>query len=128
MSCTCLVVNPELEWATSVVPKRIASIFLSSLRASDLSDYVVLIPYMHNVPSAIKVTVCCPGPIATGTKDQPRVIFGTEGILRDSAVQTGVPGGRMAVDRAVELISRAVKHDLPVSWIVGHPLLLMGTI
>lgn len=84
---------------------------------------LVLISFI--VPSVIKVTVCCPGPIATGTEEQPRVIFGAEGILTES-VQTGRSGKRMSIDRAVELISTAIKHNLPECWIVGHPILLVG--
>lgn len=75
--------------------------------------------------SGIKVTVCCPGPIATGSNEQPRVIFGADGILKNH-VQTGAPGKRMRVERAVELISRAIRHNLPICWIVQHPILLMG--
>lgn len=73
----------------------------------------------------ISVTLVCPGPIATGTDDHPRQVFGPGG-MQQKAKQTGLSKSRVPPPRVVELIARAVFHRLDEVWIARNPVLALG--
>lgn len=73
----------------------------------------------------ITVTVCCPGPIATGTdENKPRSVYGSDGLVLQST--TGMNTKRISPQLAAELILKAVHHRVHECWIAYHPVLLIG--
>ena len=71
----------------------------------------------------ITVTICCPGPVATGSPDQPRSIYGGTGLVASHSRDSKK---RMSPARVAELIGSATYHKLDECWIARHPVLLMG--
>eukprot|EP00887_Chlorella_sp_A99_P004887 scaffold4.g4887.t1 len=72
----------------------------------------------------VGVTLCCPGPLATGTEARPRVVYGASGLITQAA--TGLSKRRVGAGRAAQLIATAAYHKLDECWIAFHPVLLMG--
>lgn len=73
----------------------------------------------------VLVTMCHPGPIATGAKGQVRSLYGSEGLLRAPEPEAE-SGKRLDPGRVAELIIRATYHGLDSCWIAKHPVLLLG--
>ncbi len=73
----------------------------------------------------ITVTICCPGPVATGSPDQPRAIYSGTGLITKSSNEKE-SSKRMVPARVAELIGKAAYHKLDECWIARHPVLLMG--
>jgi dehydrogenase/reductase SDR family protein 7 len=77
--------------------------------------------------SPVRVTIACPGPIATGTVDKPRVIFGADGVQAPPA--PGAPKrskkGRLDPGRCAELVLAAAGHGVDEAWLSRHPVLLL---
>lgn len=71
----------------------------------------------------VGVTLCCPGPIATGSGDTPRNIFGAQGRIVQN--NTG-SSNRIAPERCARLIAAAMAHGLDECWIARHPVLVVG--
>lgn len=71
----------------------------------------------------IGVTICCPGPISTGTPGAPRVIYGAEGLIQQQ--QHGAKG-KVTPERCAKLIADAMAHGLSECWIAKHPVLLVA--
>jgi hypothetical protein len=71
------------------------------------------------------VTVCYPGPIATGEPGTPRSVYGPEGLITEHE-ERGGKKSRMNPARVAELIVRATYHGLDTAWIAKHPVLLLG--
>ena len=71
----------------------------------------------------ITVTICCPGPVATGSPDQPRSIYGGTRLVTSHSRDSKK---RMSPARVAELIGSATYHKLNECWIARHPVLLMG--
>lgn len=72
----------------------------------------------------VGVTVCCPGPFASGLDGKPRVVYGAEGPIEQA--NTGLSKKRVPAWRVAELIAAAAYHELDECWIAYHPVLLMG--
>ena len=73
----------------------------------------------------ITVTLCHPGPIATGAAGQVRSLYGSDGLLTEVEDQ-GKVKQRQSPTRVAELILRAAWHGLDSCWICQHPVLLLG--
>lgn len=71
----------------------------------------------------VRVTMCCPGPVATGSATTPRVVFGPTGQIVKN--DTGA-SNRSDPTRAAQLIANAVAHGVDEAWIARHPVLAMG--
>lgn len=70
--------------------------------------------------------MCCPGALATGGKDEPRVVFGADGLIDSTKTSSTGKSKKMDLDRAVLLIATATRHNLPECWITNQPILLLG--
>ena len=68
------------------------------------------------------VTICCLGPIATGTDDQPRNVYGGSGLqpASDSA------NNRLSATEAAAWVGAAAHHGLERAWISKQPVLSLG--
>ncbi|GLI66405.1 hypothetical protein VaNZ11_010166 [Volvox africanus] len=75
--------------------------------------------------TGVGVTICCPGPLATGSEETPRVVFGPTGRIVQNA--TGA-SNRLNAARAAQLIACAAAHGVDEAWIALHPVLAMGYI
>jgi dehydrogenase/reductase SDR family member 7 len=77
--------------------------------------------------SPVRVTIALPGPIATGTDDKPRVIFGASGVQAPPA--PGAPKrskkGRLDPGRCADLVLAAAAHGRDEAWLSRHPVLLL---
>lgn len=73
----------------------------------------------------VTVTICCPGPVATGSPEQPRAIYNGTGLITTSSGDKG-SSKRMSPPRVAELIGKATYHRVDECWIARHPVLLMG--
>ncbi|KAL0052302.1 hypothetical protein WJX82_011685 [Trebouxia sp. C0006] len=73
----------------------------------------------------VTVTICCPGPVATGSLEQPRAIYNGTGLITASSSDKG-SSKRMSPPRVAELIGKATYHRVDECWIARHPVLLMG--
>lgn len=73
----------------------------------------------------VTVTICCPGPVATGSPEQPRAIYNGTGLISTSGSDKG-SSKRMSPPRVAQLIGKATYHKLDECWIARHPVLLMG--
>ncbi|KAL0020618.1 hypothetical protein WJX79_000684 [Trebouxia sp. C0005] len=73
----------------------------------------------------VTVTICCPGPVATGSPEQPRAIYNGTGLITTSSSDKG-SSKRMSPPRVAELIGKATYHRVDECWIARHPVLLMG--
>lgn len=91
-----------------------------------------LLAYLRSLASEVadtpvRVTIACPGPIATGTDDKPRVIFGADGVQAPPA--PGAPKrskkGRLDPGRCAELVIAAAAHGRDEAWLSRHPVLLL---
>lgn len=71
------------------------------------------------------ITVCHPGPIATGSGGQVRSLYGPDGLLRE-AEPASETSKRQSPQRVAELILRAAYHGLDSCWIAKHPVLFLG--
>lgn len=74
----------------------------------------------------VKVTLCQPGPIATGVQGQVRSLYGSKGLLTESTESDAELRKRHNPKRVAELILRAAYHGLDSCWIAKHPVLLLG--
>lgn len=72
----------------------------------------------------VGVTICCPGPMATGSDATPRVIFGATGRIVHN--NTGVSSSRMDPGKAALYIAAAALEGLDECWIARHPVLAIG--
>ncbi|GIL61662.1 hypothetical protein Vafri_16082, partial [Volvox africanus] len=75
--------------------------------------------------TGVGVTICCPGPVATGSEETPRVVFGPTGRIVQNA--TGA-SNRLNPARAAQLIACAAAHGVDEAWIALHPVLAIGYI
>ncbi|KAL0036520.1 hypothetical protein WJX77_011154 [Trebouxia sp. C0004] len=73
----------------------------------------------------VTVTICCPGPVATGSPEQPRAIYNGAGLITTNSSNKG-SSKRMSPPRVAELIGKATYHRVDECWIARHPVLLMG--
>eukprot|EP00877_Chromochloris_zofingiensis_P006070 jgi/Chrzof1/1716/Cz10g18120.t1 len=73
----------------------------------------------------VGVTICCPGPIGTGSEETPRVIYGAEGLISQHSADTK---GRLSPARCAQLIANAMAHGVNECWIAKHPVLAIGYI
>lgn len=71
------------------------------------------------------MTICCPGPVATGSPEQPRAIYDGTALMATSSSDKG-SSKRMSPPRVAQLIGTAAYHRLDECWIARHPVLLMG--
>jgi dehydrogenase/reductase SDR family protein 7 len=84
--------------------------------------------------TSVRVTLVCPGPVATGAPGQPRVTFGaTLGASTlggsDAVSAAGAAGtketARLPVSRAAALTVAAAAHGVREAWLAKHPVLLL---
>jgi dehydrogenase/reductase SDR family protein 7 len=68
------------------------------------------------------VTICCLGPIATGTAEQPRNVYGASGL--QPAVDSG--SNRLSDTEAAAWLGAAIHHRLDRVWISKQPVLSLG--
>ncbi|EFJ41781.1 hypothetical protein VOLCADRAFT_83968 [Volvox carteri f. nagariensis] len=73
----------------------------------------------------VGVTICCPGPVATGSEELPRVVYGPAGRIVQNATGSS---NRLDPARAAQLIASAAAHGVDEAWIAQHPVLAMGYI
>ena len=73
----------------------------------------------------IRVTMCHPGPIATGVTGQVRSLYGSQGLLTEVEDQAKVKQ-RQSPQRVASLVLTAAYHGLDTCWIAQHPVLLLG--
>ena len=73
----------------------------------------------------ITVSLCHPGPMATGVAGQLRSLYGSEGLLTEAEDPVKVKK-RQSPRRVAQLILRAAYHGLDSCWICQHPILLLG--
>ncbi|KAG2484642.1 hypothetical protein HYH03_016595 [Edaphochlamys debaryana] len=73
----------------------------------------------------VHVTICCPGPVATGSAETPRVVYGPNGRIVQN--NTG-SSNRHDPARTAELIASAAAHGVDEAWIARHPVLAVGYI
>lgn len=73
----------------------------------------------------VTVSLCCPGPTATGAPNQPRSIYSGTGLIT-TASSDKASSKRMAPARVAELIGKAAYYKVDECWIANHPVLLMG--
>ena len=87
----------------------------------------------------VRVTLLCPGPVATGAPGQARLSFGASlaaSQLDAAAANAATPAlspaeaardarARLAVPRAVELALAASAHGVPEAWLARHPVLAL---
>ena len=80
-----------------------------------------------NKNGPVKVTVCCPGPIQTGSESSPRMVYGPRGLVqKHSTTGTGLSSKRLPATLVAELIGAATWHDMNEAWMAFHPVLLIG--
>ena len=84
-----------------------------------------MLPRSKVLCRGITVSMCHPGPIATGTVGQVRSLYGSDGLLTELEDQAKVKQ-RQSPQRVAQLILRAVYHELDSCWISQHPVLLLG--
>jgi len=74
---------------------------------------------------SVRVTLVCPGPVATGQPGQPRVTFGAT--LGGGAAAPAAAGesARLRCERAAELVVAAAGHGVREAWVAKHPVLLL---
>ncbi|PNW86961.1 hypothetical protein CHLRE_02g103100v5 [Chlamydomonas reinhardtii] len=75
--------------------------------------------------TGVGVTMCCPGPVATGSEETPRVVYGANGRIVQN--NTGA-SNRLDPARAAQLIASAAAHGVDEAWIAKHPVLAVGYI
>ncbi|KXZ46596.1 hypothetical protein GPECTOR_42g807 [Gonium pectorale] len=75
--------------------------------------------------TGVRVTICCPGPVATGSEEAPRVVYGPTGRIVQNA--TGA-ANRLDPARAAQLIANAAAHGVDEAWMAKHPVLAVGYI
>ncbi len=68
------------------------------------------------------VTVCCLGPITTGTPGQPRYVYGASSL----EPTTDSTKGRLTVDAAAAWVAAAAHHGVDRTWISKQPVLSLG--
>ena len=73
------------------------------------------------------MSLCCPGPAATGSAKQPRSIYDGTGLIT-TATNDKESSKRMVPARVAELIAKAAYYKVDECWIARHPVLLMGEI
>lgn len=73
--------------------------------------------------SGVGVTLCCPGPVATGSQESPRVVYGPKARIVQNATGSS---NRLDPARAAHLIANAAAHGVDEAWIARHPVLAMG--
>lgn len=73
----------------------------------------------------VTVSLCCPGPAATGSPNQPRSIYSGTGLIT-TASSSKDSSKRMAPARVAELIGKAAYYKVDECWIAKHPVLLLG--
>jgi len=73
----------------------------------------------------ITVTMCHPGPIATGVAGQVRSLYGSGGLLTEVEDQAKVKQ-RQSPQRVATLVLMAAYHNLDTCWIAQHPVLLLA--
>ena len=100
-----------------VVVGKTACFSVTYLNASLTSSYCCC--------RGVTVTICCPGPVATGSPEQPRAIYNGTGLITASSSDKG-SSKRMSPPRVAELIGKATYHRVDECWIARHPVLLMG--
>lgn len=72
----------------------------------------------------VQVTLCHPGPIATGADGQIRSLYGSSGLLTEA--EGGSNKARQSPKRVAALVLKACHHGLDSVWIAKHPVLLLG--
>ena len=80
----------------------------------------------RSIRRGVSVTLCQPGPIATGVQGQVRSLYGSNGLLTESTESDAELQKRHSPGRVAELILRATYHGLDSCWIAKHPVLLLG--
>ncbi|GLC37615.1 hypothetical protein PLESTB_001667600 [Pleodorina starrii] len=75
--------------------------------------------------TGVGVTLCCPGPVATGSAEAPRVVYGPTGRITQNATGSS---NRLDPARAAQLIASAAAHGVDEAWMARHPVLAMGYI
>lgn len=73
------------------------------------------------------MSLCCPGPAATGSAQHPRSIYSGTGLITTASTDKG-SSKRMAPARVAQLIGKAAYYKVDECWIARHPVLLMGEI
>ena len=68
------------------------------------------------------VTVCCLGPITTGTPGQPRYVYGASSL----EPTTDSTKGRLTSESAAAWVAAAAYHGVDRAWITKQPVLLLG--
>ena len=68
------------------------------------------------------MTVCCLGPITTGTPGQPRYVYGASSL----EPTTDSTKGRLTVDAAAAWVAAAAHHGVDRTWISKQPVLSLG--
>ena len=80
---------------------------------------------IQTVCRGITVTLCHPGPVATGVGGQVRSLYGPQGQITVHEPE-GYQKGRLGVKRVAQLILKAAYHNVESCWISTHPILLTG--
>ena len=73
------------------------------------------------------MTLCHPGPIATGTEGQPRCLYGPKGPITHSDPPASTKG-RQSTKRVAALVLQAAYNNVESCWICQHPILVTGQI
>lgn len=75
----------------------------------------------------VGVTICCPGPIATGNDGKPRSVYGASGRVDHAETSAG---GKKRLDPAAAAawIGSAAYHGLDEAWISRQPVLFLSAI
>ena len=71
------------------------------------------------------VTICCPGPIATGNDGKPRGVYGASGLVQQ--VETSAAAKKRLDPAATAAwIGAAAYHGLDEAWISRQPVLFLS--
>lgn len=73
----------------------------------------------------VGVTICCPGPIATGTDGKLRNVYGASALVQHAETSAAVKK-RMDPARTAAWIGAAAYHGLDEAWISKQPVLALS--
>lgn len=74
----------------------------------------------------VGVTICCPGPIATGNDGKPRTVYGASGAVQQAETAAAALK-RLDPAATAAWIGAAAYHGLDEAWISRQPVLFLST-
>lgn len=72
------------------------------------------------------MTICSPGPVATGSADAPRVVYGAAGLMHTHTATSAAGKSRMQTERVAEWVGAAAYHGLEECRISKQPVLALS--